>query len=321
MARKATTTTKTPVDNTPVDAKRISAIAKALYDTCAEVNGELMAQNDAKDLLDQAKEVTTGKREKIMLAAAALSHKGDWTTKEIGLAATDAGKMHNDLNTKKALETFIGEVKHAAHPLVREHIGALVSIRNAAWDEETAQLDLDKAFPAPMRKCFKRRYHALVGAMIATEKGSNFHTTEDLVSYARANDPSDNARAVFKRIEAMVAELQGMHMKFPADDLGHAAEILSKLTWNELAAAQMERSEALNPSTPAATTTATTVVGDLANTTVVETANPASVFQSPAKVINLPTKTSATNTTSPKVTPAADIVDELLGDNLQLAQS
>lgn len=238
MAKKPTTEL--------LDAKRVANIARDLYNTCQSLSAEKLAEDDAKEALDDAKAQTTSKRETIMGLVAELAYTDSWTLREIDVAAGEASKLHNDLNTKKAIQTFIGEVKHAAHPLVREHFTALKSIRDAAWDQESEQLAIDKAAPAPLRRCFKRRYHALVGAMLATTKGAAFYAEDDLVRYARAHDPSLDAQKVFKEITAIIAKLDGMYVSFPADDLGHAKDILGKITWNELRAAQLEREEEAN---------------------------------------------------------------------------
>lgn len=322
MAKKTTT------DTTPVDARRVSQIASQIWQTCSGLVSDLSAIDDAKDILDQTKDAGVSKRETIMGAIAKLSEAGAWTLKEISAAATAAGKMHNgEQSTAKAMETFIGEIKHAAHPLVREHFDALVSIRNLAWDQETEQLDLDKSYPKPLRVAYKRKYHALtMGCMGAAENGTLFQTVDELVSHAVANNPEHDAAKVHKKIMAMKATLEGYKMEFPCPDLNYVCDTLAKLTFNDMALAQAERQAELNPvefvrntaevNEPAVDNSNPETVAESKTTTKVVIGS-----QNPARGFTIPTVSqNAGNGHTPahNITPE-NILDDMLGDNLALA--
>jgi hypothetical protein len=311
MAKKPTT------DNTPVDARRVSVIASQIWQTCSGLVKELGVIEEAKDILNEAKDAGISKRETIMGAIAKLSEEGAWTFKEIAAAATAAAKMHNgEQSTAKAMESFINEIKHAAHPLVREHFDALVSIRNFAWDQETEQLDLDKSYPKPLRVAYKRKYHALtMGCMGAAENGVLFQTADELVAHAVAHNPEHDAAKVHKKIMAMKVTLDGYFVEFPCADLAHICDTLAKLTFNDMALAQAERQAELNPvefvlntaevNEPAVDNSPTAIVAASKPTLPVGNLNPARGFSIPVV----------------SETMADTFLDEVLGDNLALSSA
>lgn len=297
------------IDATPLSANRIQDIAAAIYNTCATGNMDFEAVVDAKDVVDEKSKAAGSKREEIMAAIAKLSGAGKWIPREVDLAAKSAITMHNNVKTKKAMETFIGEIKHSAHPDVRGHFDALLAIRNAAWQEETDQLAIDKAAATPLRKCFKRSYHALIQSMVVCAKGVVFTTVADMVDYAIANDPDKNAAAVYKKIETLRKQLEDFAVDFPADDLRAAADTLGKLSFNELQVAQERRLADTNPPTVAAATPA-------ANVVVAPTPTPVP----DADKARLAKAFTAATVVTPHAAPAAPIdqLDNLLGDNLEL---
>jgi hypothetical protein len=288
------------VNTSPVDAQRLNTIATQIANTCAGIDGALTDLADAKAAKDAASTSATSKREEIMGAIADLSLAGQWTKAEITAASKLAIKKHNNLNTEKAMATFIGEVKRAAHPNVRDHFRALVSVRDTAWAAETESLALDKTNPQPLRKCFKRSYHALISAMAECEEGNVFTTTDNMVDFAIANDPDHDADKVAKRLEAIHATLAAFYADFPVDDIGFCVDTLASITKEELTKAR-----GLKMGVP-------------------------EVVVAPVVV---PTTTTVVKVNSPKVAPAVvkpvakveettpEIVDldDLLGDNLNLA--
>lgn len=297
------------IDATPLSANRIQDIAAAIYNTCATGNMDFEAVIDAKDVVDEKSKAAGSKREEIMAAIAKLSGAGKWIPREVDLAAKSAITMHNNVKTKKAMETFIGEIKHSAHPDVRDHFDALLSIRNTAWQEETDQLAIDKAAPTPLRKCFKRSYHALIQSMVVCAKGVVFKTADDMVNYAIANDPDKDAAAVYKKIETLRKQLEAFAVDFPADDLRAAADTLGKLTFNDLSMAQQNR---IADSVPhSAPTVAETTPAATAVITPMPTPVPDADKARLAKAF--------TAATVPAGKPTAEMdVDALLGDNLEL---
>ena len=300
------------IDATPVSSQRITEIANQLKSICAGANMDMSDHVDAKDAATVAGEKSNTTREGLMANVADLASAGKWTPKEVDLAAKQANEGHANTKTKKAMETFVGELKSAAHPDVRDHFKALVSIRDEAWKAETEQLDMDPKAFAPLRKAFKRNYHALIRAMSAAKDGTLFMTKQDMVDYAIAHNPDHDAQAVFKRIAALQAQLAAFYVDYPADDLGAAADTLGKLTYNDLKLAQDARLEDTNP----APVVAPTVVP----------ATPATVVNEPdvTKLTQAFTVVKAGN--KPEAKPATvvaetptDILDNLLGDNLALA--
>lgn len=324
----------------PVDPRRISTIAHDIWRVCDGLSKDLNAIDVAKTNLDDSRDKGISKREEIMGAIAKLSHADSWTLPEIDAAAASASRMHVENITKiakasgsnvtpstKTMETFIGEIKHAAHPLVREHFDALVSIRDRAWNQETEQLQLNPAYPKPMRVAYLRKYHALtLGCFAAAEKGILFKTEDELVAHAVIHNPEHDAAKVHKKIMAMKATLEGYKMEFPCPDLNYVCDTLAKLTFNDMALAQAERQAELNPvvfvlntaevNAPAVDNSNPETVAESKTTTKVVIGS-----QNPARGFTIPTVSqNAGNGHTPahNITPE-NILDDMLGDNLALA--
>jgi hypothetical protein len=304
------TTTTTPT----ASATRLADIASQIANTCASIDSALTDLDAAKAAKDTATTNATSKREEIMSTVADLATQGAWTKGEIAAAAKLAIKRHNNLNTEKAMATFIGEVKRAAHPDVRDHFKALVSIRDTAWQAETEELAIDKASPAPLRKCFKRSYHALISAMAACEEGNMFQTCDDIVTYAKVHDPDHDADKVAKRLAAIHAQLAAFYVDFPVEDIGFCVDTIATITKDELTKARAKRLSDQAPTftiignTPAAPTT-----------TVVAAPVPEVAPLDPVKLAKAFTSTTTTVVVAPA--PEIDIIDDILGDNLQLASA
>lgn len=306
MAKQTTTNV------VPMNAQRVAYIADKLSQTCAGVTGALSDLDDAKIATSAAAEAATSKREAIMSVVAGMSFTDGWTAQEIKAAAKAATEMHNNLTTAKAMATFIGEVKRAAHPNVCDHFQALVSIRDAAWQAETEQLSLDKASPAPLRKCFKRSYHALISAMAACEEGNVFRTCDDMVNYAKTHDPDHDADKVAKRLAAIHATLAAFYVDFPVEDIGFCVDTIATITKDELTKARAKRL-----SDQAATNT--TVVNVAPTTTVAAAPVPEVAPLNPAKLVKAFQATATVVPAAPA--PEIDVIDDILGDNLQLASA
>lgn len=299
----------------PTTQARLDEITNKIYQTCIQVTDAMEDVTDTKAAADEASKGATSKRETIMGEIAKISLAGNWTERETELASKAAAKRYNNTKTKKAMETFMGEIKHAAHPNVRDHFSALVSIRDAAWQEETDMLALDKASPQPLRKCFKRSYHALMQAMAVAEKGVVWETVQDMVDYANANDPDTDAKYVFKQLEAMRAKLTSYAVEFPADDLRLALDALTQVTWAALASAQAARKAEETP------VQVTTTVAPQVTTTTAPQAN--TQVNSTTVAVAKPTFPVATQKVVPMVVPVASNevdLDGLLGDNLDIPE-
>lgn len=221
-----------------LDKARVSQIATAMHGICAGLSSDLDSQNEAKDAVTKAGEVANGTRERIMLAVSEASVQGSWFSEEVKAAVPMAVAKVNSLDSAKAIATFIGECKRAAHPLVRDHVSALLSIRNQAWDEEAT---LSKDFPKPVQKAFKRRYHAFIAAMTAVEDGVVISTAEDLTNYARGRDPDHNVDSVFKRLTKIREDLAAFAVDFPVEDIQMVVETLAKVSKPDLVLARSNK--------------------------------------------------------------------------------
>jgi hypothetical protein len=214
-----------------LDAARISAIGSALYAACRPINDADGATQEARDLAKSLRESGMGLREQIMASVARLSHEGQWTAREVDAGCKAAAGMINDKASEKTLATFISQVKNAAHPLVASRYEAITTVVNDAWAAETEQLGIDKSSPAPLRKAFSRKFHALISVFVATTKGENpANNVDSLISFASERDPDLAADKVAKRIGAIINDLLAIHVDFPDVVLQTVAEALSNIT-------------------------------------------------------------------------------------------
>lgn len=292
---------------TPMSATRIADIAAKISQTCAGVGSDMSDLDDARAIVTKVAEAGVSKREAIMGQIADLSLADNWTTDEIKSASKIAIEAHNNLTTAKAMANFITEIKKAAHPHVRDHFKALVSIRDTAWQAETDQLEMAKGtnikVPTPLRKWAKRSYHLLTFSLKACEDGVLFQTCEDIVDYATAHDPDHNAKKVMERLKAIHATLAAFYVDFPDDDVGFAVDTLGKVTAEALTKARNSKiAENAAPVMPVVS--APVVSAPATIPTVVKNTRPAPVV--------------ATTTT---VIDDQAIIDDLLGDNLALAEA
>src|SRR5215475_1348747 len=146
-----------------LDPKRVNQIAYDLYTSVCGANQDREVLEAAKAETTKASDALTSKRESIMQAVASMSANGGWTEPELKAAAKKAGEMHQDQDDKKtigAIKTFVNDCQRAAHPLVRHRFDDLYKIVDTVWTQETEQKALDNATPTPVKKCFKRKYHA-----------------------------------------------------------------------------------------------------------------------------------------------------------------
>lgn len=226
-----------------LDAARVAEIAQSMFNACNPLRGALDEVNAAKDGVTTAQEGEGSQRESILCEVAALSSAGSWSVEEVQAATPIAvKKINNDDRSAKTLATFISETRRVAHPMVRDIMPMLVSIRDAAWDKETEQKGLNPDSPTPIRKAFKRRYHFLLtGLCGATAAGVSITTVEDAVAYARAKDPDHDAAAVLKRLTKLKEDLLSFYSDFPVDDIKAAADTLDDVAEEHLTAARMRR--------------------------------------------------------------------------------
>ena len=138
-----------------LDLKRVSAIAKAMFDTCAPLRGQISAVEAANDALTDARESANGTRGAILTKVAALSASDRWTKDEIKAATKAAIELIND-KSERTLATFLGELRRAADPATRDIFPALVDVCHRAWNAEVDQHKMDNDLPMPIRKAFGR---------------------------------------------------------------------------------------------------------------------------------------------------------------------
>jgi len=218
-----------------LDPRRVADIAQKMYGAVSGANGALLNQEEAKEALQDAKDNLTSTREVIMSNVADLSSQEAWTDAEVKAAAKAAGEMHNDQGTASAVKTFINDCQRAAHPLVRDRFGDIKLLVDEVWNAETEQRALDKDTPTPVRKLFKRRYHALLGTFKLIIDGVNpIHDGDDLVDYAVANDPDLDPERIAKQLTKIAAQLSQIGAVFPLDAITNAAHALGSIEPNDL---------------------------------------------------------------------------------------
>lgn len=239
-----------------LDQQRIADISQALY-------GAVLQADDAYETLDTLKtqkSEATGelgsKREYVLGAVAKLSSAGAWSNLEILAAAKAASEMYQggDKAKKSHVQTLVNHAKLAAHPLVRDQYTTLHGLVVDTLEMEALDPDADK----PVMKCFKRRYHAIVGVLRVVSEGVHPMTcAEDLIEYAEANDPDFSAKNAAKKLAALVSQLNTFNKHFPMRALAQAAVDLASIDADTMQAARnnllMTRSPSQN--TPQASAT------------------------------------------------------------------
>jgi hypothetical protein len=245
------------------------------------LSGVLLGDADAKaarDAATDAKDATFSARENMIFTIAEYSRSEKWNDSEIDLACKAIMKANNDKSQKKSLETLTGEIKNAAHPLVRDHVKSLVAVAKEAWEDEQATKGQEgsKDIPRPVQQAFQRRYHVMTALFKQAKEGNVILTCEGLTEHA--NDVllgrREDAAKVFKRLQGIVKELTAFHHDFRIDDIGLAIDTINLITEDELksfiAAKQAERSKGDHPPEHGIDTapTTTTVVDEAPETPV-----------------------------------------------------
>jgi hypothetical protein len=213
----------------PLDASRVSDIAKQIRGAVTPFLGANMAKTEASELLAEAATAETGMREGIILTLANLSQTGQWSEREITAAASAAAQMSNN-DKEKALATFIGETKRGMHPNVRAHAHTLSALRTTCWADETTQIALDKKCPKPLRKAFSRSYHMLLQMFGEVAEGKRmFASREDVMAFAADRDPDLDYKKVLARLTAIHDTLARFHRDWPVEDIGLCVTTLMQI--------------------------------------------------------------------------------------------
>jgi hypothetical protein len=226
---------------------RIFTIAQDIRNQCATIMGAIQDKRDATEARDDASRRDVAQRETVLAALAMTSRVNAWSESEIKKAVKMAAsaKAANGGATDKTLATFIGEIKTACLPSVREFVPAIIAARDAAWDAETEALKVAKenksdAPPAPLRKAFARAYHLLCRMLKEADAGNVLTEAEEVIAFAIANDPDHDAGKVKARLDKIVDTLRAFHEDFPVADIEVCVTALAHITEKELTRARDE---------------------------------------------------------------------------------
>jgi hypothetical protein len=173
------------------------------------------------------------------------SANGKWSLGDIRVAFTWAKEQpwgnHGNDRVAKTLGVFLAELAIFAHPNVRDGARVLIEAVETAYKQENPQDD-DK----PCRKWQGAAYKAVIvlGRAVRDYDPRNpangvekITCVEDVVKYARANDPSKDDEKIATRLKAIAKTLMGVYGEFPVNDFLQMAETLEKLKPADLRAA------------------------------------------------------------------------------------
>ena len=220
----ATTETTVTLDHARVNS--FAVLIRGLVTPFAEANSD---KNSAKDLAGAASKHEVSVRETIMVALADFSQVNQLTDAEVVAASAKVAAMHNDAETKKAMDTFVGECRSAMYPGVRARVPALLALRDLCWQSETEIVKADSTMPKPLRDAFIRQYHMLIAMFKAAKEGKvPLATPEDIRRFAEAVALAarTNVAKGVKRMERLVAALKEFHKDFPVMSVSECVRIL-----------------------------------------------------------------------------------------------
>jgi hypothetical protein len=218
----------------PITAERLDAIVSDINSVVSDVRGAIIEQAEATEALDTATESGRNVRETVMERIARLAVANTWSEQEFDVASRAFAKTNNSA-TDKSLSTFVSECKIAAHPDVREHFAAVLSVRNECWAGETA---LPDGVEKPCKAAWKRQYHmlrALLSAVRDTGLGT-VRTPTDVLEFARRVIANPAPATALKAIERIAADLGKLATFWPDDDITAAIDNLSHITLDTLKA-------------------------------------------------------------------------------------
>lgn len=218
---------------TVVDTARVADIHNALRAECAKFASADIDRANATDARNDAIAEGQSIRETVMGDIARLSRDNAWREAEVK-AACKALKAGDNSQT---LVTFMSEIMNVAHPNVRDQFNDLVSLRDALWPAD-ADPELNPVNP-DVAKCWNRRYHMLTQMTRVVRKGEGaFNGVEDVIEYARNNNPDEDPEKVQKKLEKIAETLGDMFLIFPDEDLKLASEYVAGIDAKKLIAAR-----------------------------------------------------------------------------------
>jgi hypothetical protein len=223
-----------------LNAQRIADISQAMYGAVLQANDDYDTLDAAKAAKNEATGKLSSKREEVLGAVAELSSQGAWSHVEVLAAAKAASQMYqgNDKAKKSHVETLVNHCKLAAHPLVRDRFVELHTLV-----VETLELEsLDPEGPKPVMKLFKRRYHAIVGVLrLVAENVNPITDAEDLIDYAKANDPDHDPKRAHKKLQSLIADLLSVNDAFQVQAISDAVKYLTPIDEEDLTTARARR--------------------------------------------------------------------------------
>lgn len=200
-------------------SNRIDDIATKLHTACgviAQPTREFNEHQEAKNILSAEMNGIGGSRLSVAANIAAMAHAEAWTDAEIAQAVGKAGKMSNNNDSAtKTLGVFISEMKQFASPKVRADFPTTLAALQSAWLAEQDMLagmeaEERKTADAPIKTFKPRIYHLVIECARRIKDGKLVAPTciEDVVRWARDNDPRNDEERVKKAIAASIAKLE-----------------------------------------------------------------------------------------------------------------
>jgi hypothetical protein len=235
-------------------SNRIDDIADKLHAACSDAVADKTRQsNEARaeinGLSDDMNGVS-GTRLGTAVAIAAMAHAENWTNAEIAQAIGNVKKRASnyDSSVNKTVGVFVSEMKQFASPEVRASFPTTLAALQAAWLAEQdyiASLEGDekKNADTPIRKFKPRIYHLVIECARRIKDGKLVAPVcaEDVVQWARENDPSFDEERVAKAIAAGIAKLEEHLGNFGlagVPDVKLATDFLKTLKAKDLLAAR-----------------------------------------------------------------------------------
>lgn len=246
-----------------IDPTRVGAIKSALAVECSKFTQADIDKANATEARAEADTEGKSIRETVMAEIAKLSRDNAWREGEVK-AACKALKQGDNSGT---LTTFMAEIVNVAHPNVRDMFTDLVSMRDALWPVD-ADPELNPV-QADVAKLWTRRYHMLTDMTRRVRKGDAvFAGVQDVIDYAVAHDPDEDADKIQGKLERIAEQLTDMFATFPDEDLKLAADYIAGIDANKL---KLARAKVISPGTVIAPKAERPLRGPVkATTTVVE---------------------------------------------------
>lgn len=236
-----------------LDPNDLKVIASTIRGALQDVRDTYDAVGTAKEGVKTAQEGEVNARQVTLVHLAGLALAGGWSGDQIDRACALAiSEGFANVETPKAIATFIGESKHAMNPNVRGIVGQLITLRDNAWEHEELLSVGDKAAPRPIKAAFSRKYHLMIELFKQAREGVVMTTVEDVIAHCEARNPALDPKKVFKEIEAIVGKLTTIRGNFALDELRAAIENLQDITPKALGASRVREvvPVVLTPATP-----------------------------------------------------------------------